>query len=233
VTATRIRIAELSARTSVSVDTIRFYQKRRLLDPPVRDGRIAWYDDSHLMRLREIRSLQDQGLPLAVIGTLDAVAESSSPLRRALANARTATPERRISIAEAAARAGLSVTAVQAAIDAGLIDARAGSDGGTIHESDVVALEAGAELLEAGIPIGSLIELAVTFDSAAREVADRAADLFDTHVRSTAAALSGDEEQSSELLASRFERLLDVTERLVATHIRRALLDAAESKASQ
>ena len=37
----RWRVEELARRTDVSVDTIRFYQKRRLLDPPARDGRVT------------------------------------------------------------------------------------------------------------------------------------------------------------------------------------------------
>ena len=39
----RIRVEELARQASVSVDTIRFYQKRQLLPPPEREGRIAWY----------------------------------------------------------------------------------------------------------------------------------------------------------------------------------------------
>ena len=63
----------------LSVDTIRFYQKRRLLPPPVREGRIGWYGPDHADRLRRIRDLQTRGFSLAVIrrlvdGELDAAA---------------------------------------------------------------------------------------------------------------------------------------------------------------
>jgi hypothetical protein len=37
-----IRVEEVARRAAVSVDTIRFYQKRGLLPPPRRAGRIAW-----------------------------------------------------------------------------------------------------------------------------------------------------------------------------------------------
>ena len=43
-----IRVEELASRAGVSVDTVRFYQKQRLLPPPRREGRVAWYDDDHL-----------------------------------------------------------------------------------------------------------------------------------------------------------------------------------------
>ena len=61
----RWRVEELARRADVSVDTIRFYQKRRLLPPPAREGRVAWYGPEHLERLARIRELQRQGLTLA------------------------------------------------------------------------------------------------------------------------------------------------------------------------
>ncbi len=53
-TAAGLRVEELARRADVSVDTIRFYQKRRLLPPPRRDGRIAWYGVGHVERLARI-----------------------------------------------------------------------------------------------------------------------------------------------------------------------------------
>ena len=55
------RVEELSRAALVSVDTIRFYQSKRLLAPPRRTGRVAIYGDDHLERLREIRRLQERG----------------------------------------------------------------------------------------------------------------------------------------------------------------------------
>ena len=57
----RLRVEELAERADVSVDTIRFYQKRHLLAPPQRVGRVAWYGPEHLERLARIRDLQTQG----------------------------------------------------------------------------------------------------------------------------------------------------------------------------
>ncbi|MGZ8765432.1 MAG: MerR family DNA-binding transcriptional regulator, partial [Acidimicrobiia bacterium] len=41
--AQRFRVGELADRCDISVDTIRFYQKRGLLPPPDRVGRVGWY----------------------------------------------------------------------------------------------------------------------------------------------------------------------------------------------
>ena len=57
--AERWRIEDLAGRVEVSVDTIRFYQKRRLLDPPEREGRIAWYGPEHRERLERIKELHE------------------------------------------------------------------------------------------------------------------------------------------------------------------------------
>ncbi len=49
------RVEELAAAGGVSVELLRSYQTKGLLDPPRRDGRVALYDDRHLERLRTIR----------------------------------------------------------------------------------------------------------------------------------------------------------------------------------
>ena len=53
----RLRVEDLAERADVSVDTIRFYQKRRLLPAPAREGRVAWYGPEHVERLARIREL--------------------------------------------------------------------------------------------------------------------------------------------------------------------------------
>ena len=61
------RIDDLAHRSGVSVDTIRYYQREGLLEPPVRKGRTAVYGPAHLHRLDQIRDLQARHLSLAAI----------------------------------------------------------------------------------------------------------------------------------------------------------------------
>src|SRR6202051_2719633 len=61
------RIEQLARTAGVAVDTIRFYQGKGLLDAPRREGRVTWYADGHLERLRRIRELQQRGFTLTVI----------------------------------------------------------------------------------------------------------------------------------------------------------------------
>lgn len=65
-----VRIEELSRTTGVSVRNIREYQDRELLPPPVREGRVALYDEEHAVRLRLIVRLLARGYTLAVIRDL-------------------------------------------------------------------------------------------------------------------------------------------------------------------
>ena len=68
--AERWRIEDLATRVELSVDTIRFYQTGGLLPLPARAGRKAVYDESHLERLRLIRSMAAKGLSLKAIRLL-------------------------------------------------------------------------------------------------------------------------------------------------------------------
>ncbi len=65
----RMRIAELARESGVSRETIHYYLREGLLPKPAKTGRTAaFYDDSHLERLRLIRQLRDEKyLPVAVI----------------------------------------------------------------------------------------------------------------------------------------------------------------------
>src|SRR4029077_9780187 len=61
------RIEQLARTAGVAVDTIRFYQGKGLLEAPRRQGRVTWYGDAHLERLKRIKELQQQGFTLTVI----------------------------------------------------------------------------------------------------------------------------------------------------------------------
>jgi len=60
-------IDELAAKTGVPSRTIRFYQAKGVLSAPRRDGRVAYYDQTHVDRLEVVGKLQDKGLHLRAI----------------------------------------------------------------------------------------------------------------------------------------------------------------------
>lgn len=66
----RYTIEQLARTVGMSPRNIRAHQTRRLLEPPVREGRTAYYDAQHLQRLETIQSLQEQGFNLTAIEAL-------------------------------------------------------------------------------------------------------------------------------------------------------------------
>ncbi len=84
-----LTIAELAARTGISVRTIRFYGGMGLIPPPAVRGRLGLYDERHVARLELVRDLQGLGFTLAAIeGYLARIPLDRSPedlaLHRAL-----------------------------------------------------------------------------------------------------------------------------------------------------
>ncbi|HLX58525.1 MAG TPA: MerR family transcriptional regulator [Ktedonobacteraceae bacterium] len=64
-------IDELAHLSGLPSRTIRFYNTQGLLPPPMMQGRVAYYDDEHLLILDIIKQLKDQqNLPLETIKQL-------------------------------------------------------------------------------------------------------------------------------------------------------------------
>jgi DNA-binding transcriptional MerR regulator len=59
------RIEELARLAGTTTRNIRVYRDRGLLHPPMRVGRVALFNDTHLTRLRMITSLLDRGYNIA------------------------------------------------------------------------------------------------------------------------------------------------------------------------
>jgi DNA-binding transcriptional MerR regulator len=74
------RVEELAKAAGLPVRTLRFYRERRLLPPPRREGRIAWYSEDHLARLRTVAALLERGHTLGGIADLLAAWEQGRTL---------------------------------------------------------------------------------------------------------------------------------------------------------
>ena len=223
------RIEQLAQAGGVAVDTIRFYQGKGLLDPPRRDGRVTWYAEQHLERLRRIRDLQQRGFTLAVIRRfLEGELESSD---EALVEAVTApsAPET-LALDELAARSGVAVPLLRALEQAGLLLPVADGDEPRYPAEDLEALAAGLKLMEAGVPLGALMELGAEHAAAVERTARRAVDLFDLHVRERIQAQGLPAAEAERQLLGTFRDLLEASGTLVRHHFQRALLRAARER---
>ncbi len=95
-------IGAMARNGGVGVETVRYYQRRGLLDTPGRGGRglnggVRRYGDADLRRLRFIRQAQAAGFTLEEIGELLALdATHDRDRARALAKARIAALDARI-----------------------------------------------------------------------------------------------------------------------------------------
>jgi len=182
------RMEELAKEAGITVRTLRFYRERGLLQPPRREGRIAWYDHHHLARLRTIAALLERGHTLSGIADLTAAFESGRDAGEALGLVRPSeenpvhlTPE-----ALADHFAG-EVTAenLAAALDLGYIAV----EGDEIIHISRRLLEASSALVRAGVPLAAVM-------AAGREVrvhADALAELFATLLRTHAPGRNPDE----------------------------------------
>jgi MerR family mercuric resistance operon transcriptional regulator len=65
-----LSIGKLAEAGGVGVETIRFYQRKGLLDTPAQDGGIRRYGDEDVRRLRFIRKAQQAGFTLEEIKEL-------------------------------------------------------------------------------------------------------------------------------------------------------------------
>lgn len=223
----RWRVDELADVTGTSVDTIRFYQKRRLLPAPTREGRVAWYDAAHRDRLRQIRDLQEQGLSLALIGRL---LEGDADARLAAAVAgRSASSGMELTREELAEQTGLSEAMIETLADAELLTPRivAGFARYTVADAELVAT--GRALLDVGLPLEELLELARHYHDVTLTIADRAVDMFDTYIRRPIHLGPGSDAAKAERLVAAFDVLFPAVTALVSNHFSQILLERADA----
>lgn len=227
-----VRVAELSRLTGVAVDTIRFYQARGLIGPPLRRGRFAIYGPDHLARLRRIRRLLESGFSLAQIRRLldadapdetpletpDAALEAPASLLASLAV--RSVGEGTLTPAELASESGIPEALVAAVVRAGLLVPIEIQGERRFARSDLDLLRAALELLGEGLPLDRLLELAKQHVESTALLAERAIDLFDDHVRKP----HGEDEDA---VRRAFERLLPQATQVVALHFQRTLVARA------
>lgn len=96
--------------------------------------------------------------------------------------------------------------------------------------ADAAAVRAGLTLLEAGLPLAELLELARHTDQAVRSIATPAVEAFLRFVRDPVRGTSGSEDEATDRLITAYQQMLPATERLVAHHLRRRLLATAAER---
>ena len=230
----RYRVEQLAAACDVSVDTVRYYQSRGLLPQPDREGRVAWYGDAHAERIARIRDLQRKGLTLAAIGRVvrGELAEADADLAAAVAEARGDAIDSQglLTLDDFAASSGVPASLIQAVEREGIRIGRRVDGEMRYTAADTELVRTALRLLEFGLPLADLLELAGDADGALRGLAERAVDLFDAHVRRPIQDTSGGDPVAAGQMVEAFRELLPAVTALVSNHFRRVLLEAAEAR---
>lgn len=176
------RMEELAAAAGITVRTLRFYRERGLIPPPRREGRIAWYDEQHLARLRTIAALLERGHTLNGIADLTTAFESGRNVREVLALGTPSEEEPvRLTPEELADHFAGEVTPenLAAALDLGYLV----TDGEEIIHISRRLLDVSAALVREGVPLAEVLKAG----SRVREHAEALAELFTDLLRTHAA----------------------------------------------
>ena len=178
-----LTIDELSSATGLTVRTTRYYATLGLIPPPIRRGRVAYYDRVHRARLDLVRALQDHGFTLQAIGHyLAKVPDDASveelALQRAMMTSWTTSPPERLTRRDLDRRAGrrLSDEEIERLVRLTSV-ARDGN-----HFLASPSLRVGVELLELDIPSDSLDLATATIRRNVETLVEELSDILRTKV---------------------------------------------------
>lgn len=174
------RIDELARRSGESVDTIRYYQRVGLVDPPRRAGRTAHYGPAHLRRLEQIRALQAQHLSLAAIKAL--IDHRNASLAETLFPSAGGDFTR----AQLAEAAGLPVDLIQELEDVRFLKRPEELGRDSYDQSDLRALATVRSLIEQGLPRTFVVKLGAIYSAGLAAVQERVLELFTVPTADTA-----------------------------------------------
>lgn len=151
------RMEELAEEAGITVRTLRFYRERGLIQPPRREGRIAWYDEHHLARLRTIAAMLERGHTLNGIADLAATIESGRDVGEVLGLGEPTeeTPVRLTPEALADYFEGeVTVENLATALELGYL----ATDGDEIVHISRRLLDVSAALVREGVPLAAVLE---------------------------------------------------------------------------
>lgn len=131
---------------------------------------------------------------------------------------------------ELADHVGIPETIVEVLEREGLLAARHSPDGALFSEQDAAALSAGVALLDAGVPLDELLDLARRWDDHARVLAGEAVELFLRFVRDPIHGSAASGQEADERLRTAFRDMFPAAGHIVAHHFRSLLLQGAAAR---
>jgi DNA-binding transcriptional MerR regulator len=227
-----MRIDELAQRAGVPTRTIRYYTQQGLLASPRLKGRVGYYDERHLERLRLIKELQEKRfLPLSVIRSVVRHYEDGADLETMLApldmvfQPRWDAPERReFTRTELAREAGVDTAVVEAAEEMGFLFPVGRGRERRYTADDVQMLAVARQWIELGIPrnLGRL------YRDSLEEISRMQVKTFNESVVAPLASEHLSPEETRERLMEGYREMSTVFNQLVALLHRKMLQKAVE-----
>lgn len=224
------RIDELAREAGTTVRNVRAYQERDLLPPARRAGRVVWYTDAHVARVRLIGTLLERGYSLANIRELLSAWERGHDIgellgfEAVLAAPWSADRPKVMSVEELLDLFGETVSPddLDDAIRLGVLE----PEGDAFRVDRPRLLEAGAELVRAGVPLHAALQIGKQLRRSMNTVAHAFVDLVATHVVDPL----GDPLPAEEVprLAELITRLRPLAARVVDAELARAMQHGVE-----
>lgn len=223
----RHRVDELAELAGVSVDLIRSYQSRGLLDPPEHEGRVAWYDRRHLDRLRRIKELKAKGWSLRSIA--DALSSAGPGLLHTVAAATDDSGDEPFGIDELSEQTGLPVAVLRSFEASGVLRPRLErGEHAQYTQADVHAMRALLALIGTGVPMEEFMAVANVQLAAVEKVAEGTVELFLRYMREPLLARKLSPTAEADRLAGSLRLLLQSVGTLVTYNFQRTILEVAQ-----
>jgi DNA-binding transcriptional MerR regulator len=219
------RIGELARAAGITVRTLRYYQERKLLPPPRREGRIAWYSHTHLTRLRIIGQLLERGHTLGGTAELLSAWEQGYDLPELLGFERAMTAPWSdevpavVTVADISALLDGQLTpeVLEEAVRLGYIEV----DGDRVLHVSRRLLDITASLVREGIPLAAILAASRELQAGLDSLASLFVELVITHVLGRRSGPPEPHEVAR--LAETIERLRPVARTVIDAEFARAM----------
>lgn len=227
-----LTIDELAVRIGLPSSTIRMYQTKGVLHAPRRQGRVAYYDASHVERLTLVQRLQQRGFSLPAIAELITAREKGESVAAVLGMGETEGPDDWVRIKVRDIKHLIPMGDVQPrlllrAMRLGLVRWKYGWP-----HARRWALEAGGRLAGLRVPSDDVMDSFTRLRTATDAIASDFVRLFEQQFWPELARKAGDDNQLENVRALLVE-LTYTAETAVVGTLRESIRDAAEEFAER
>jgi DNA-binding transcriptional MerR regulator len=218
------RVQEVADLAGITVELLRSYQSKGLLPAPRHEGRVAWYGERHLERLRLIRNLKERGYSLRAIER--AVERGAEQPEEAAAVAEL--PEERLTLAELAERTRVPPAMLRSLEASGVLRPRRSGRTWWYTEADVSAVRMLLSLVGGGLPMEEFMRVASPQLDTAQVVADGAVELFMKYARAPLLEAGLPQREEAERMVAALRLMMHAATALMTYNFQRMVLASAQ-----